>query len=304
MEAFQNILVIRGGAIGDFILTLPVLAGLRNNFPGSRLELLAVPSVAAIAVEFGLADKVRDINSLSFTPLFSLKATCSAETSTWLSNFDLIISYAHDPERVFETNLRKHSTAQIIVGPHRPVGENDLHASLQLFEPLRSVNCIPFDVGRWTLNVGSSSSTHIAIHPGSGSPNKNWPEEYWRDLLHHLVSTTDDTFLIIGGEAERDRLPSLAQVIPTHRRLVALDLPFVELAHQLQNCRAFIGHDSGITHLAAVLGLDCIVLWGPTNEQVWRPLGPNIHLIQCPDGLSFLPMKHVVNALNSLLVTA
>ena len=154
------------------------------------------------------------------------------------------------------------------------------------------------------LDVERSPSNLIAIHPGSGSHQKNWPEPKWRGLLEHLVATTDDSFLVIGGEAERDRLPALAEVIPATRRQMAIDLPLVEVAQQLKNCRAFIGHDSGITHLAAVLGVDCIVLWGPSNEQIWRPLGPNIHIVKHPEGLSFLPINDVVNALNGLLVTA
>lgn len=300
----NNILVIRGGAIGDFILTLPVLAALRNKFPHSRLELLAVPSVAAIAVEFGLADRVHDLNSLTFTPLFSPTGTCSPKTVAWLSSFGLIISFAHDPAHILETNLRKLSNAHMIVGSHRPVESSTEHASVQLSKSVRELTRFPFDVGNWTLDVERSPSNIIAIHPGSGSPQKNWPQDRWRALLNRLVSTTDDSFLIIGGEAERDILPALANIIPGSRRQIALEVPLVELAHQLKSCRLFIGHDSGITHLAAVLGLDCIVLWGPTNEQLWRPLGPNIHMLKHPAGLSFLPVEAVVNALNNLLVTA
>ena len=300
----NNILVIRGGAIGDFILTLPVLAALRNAYPASRLELLAVPSIAAVASEFGLADNVRDLNSLTFTPLFSANGNCSAETGAWLSTFDLIISFAHDPARIFETNVRKYSNAHFIRGPHRPMEPSTEQASTQLLKPIHNFAPVTFDVGHWTLDLERSPSNTVAIHPGSGSPQKNWPENKWRALLKHLVSTNDDSFLIIGGEAERDRFPALAEVIPAGRRKIALDLSLIELARELKNCRTFIGHDSGITHLAAVLGVDCIVLWGPTNDQVWRPLGPNVHLLKHPAGLSFLPMETVVNALNGLLVPA
>jgi heptosyltransferase-3 len=299
----KNILVIRGGAIGDFILTLPVLATLRNAFPGSRIELLANPSIASLAIEFRLADKVRDVNSLMFTALFSQQAKCSPETEKWLGGFDLIISYSHDPERVFETSLRKYSKAKTIVGPHRPSDSSADHASTQLLEPARLLGLGSLDPGKWTLDVERSPSNTVAVHPGSGSRQKNWPEEKWRGFLRHLVATTDDSILVIGGEAERDRLPSLAEIIPATRRQMAVDLPLVELADRLKNCRAFIGHDSGITHLAAVLGVECIVLWGPTIAHVWRPLGPNVHVVKNATGLSFLPINQVVNALNSLLVT-
>jgi heptosyltransferase-3 len=298
-----NILLIRGGALGDFILTMPVLAAIREKYPSARIELLANPAIASLATHLGLADNIRDLGSLPFTPLFTENGTCSEPVAKWLSGFDLIVSYAHDPEGVFQANLRRHTDARLISGPHRPSEQSTSHAAVQLLELLSCL--IPsFDVGSWTLNVErSSSSSTIALHPGSGSREKNWPQAKWCDLLHHLVSTTDDNILLLGGEAERDRLPDLAQLIPQNRRQLALDLPLTELADRLKQCRVFIGHDSGPTHLAAVLGLDCIVLWGPSNEQVWRPLGANVQILRHAQNLSELPLKSVVEALNSLLTT-
>lgn len=300
----KNILVIRGGAIGDFILTMPVLSALRARYPAAQLELLANPSIASLATNFDLADNIRDLGSQPFAPLFSLEGKCSPAIAEWLSHFDLIICYLYDPAKIFETNIRRHSTAQYITGPHRPNEQSTAHASLQLLEPVGVLSSKAFDVGRWTLNVGRSPSNKIAIHPGSGSPQKNWPEQNWRSLLQHLVSTSDDNILLIGGEAERDRLPQLAELVPLSRRDVALELPLVELADRLKHCRVFIGHDSGITHLAALLGLDCIVLWGPSNDRVWRPVGDRVQVLRHPQNLSELPVKAVAQALNSLLTTA
>lgn len=302
MHEFQHILIVRGGAIGDFILTMPVLAALREEFPTARLELLANPAVASLAVHFGLADKVRDLGSASFAPLFAENGTCPQEIAAWLSRFDLVISYAHDPHRIFETNIRRHTNAKFVAAPHRPNDQQNRHASVQLLEPLSDIISPSFDVGSWKLDVARSPSpSTIAIHPGSGSPAKNWPAEKCHALLEHLVATTDDKFFLLGGEAERNTLPDLAKLIPGDRRQVALELPLVELAERLKECRVFIGHDSGPTHLGAILGLDCIVLWGPSNHHVWRPLGERVQILQHAQGLRDLPVETVVNALNSLL---
>jgi heptosyltransferase-2 len=59
----SKILVIRGGAIGDFILTLPVLSALRQQFPNAKLEVLGYPHIAQLAVTGGLADAVRSIEA-------------------------------------------------------------------------------------------------------------------------------------------------------------------------------------------------------------------------------------------------
>jgi len=46
----------------------------------------------------------------------------------------------------------------------------------------------------------------------------------------------------------------------------------------------FVGHDSGISHLAAAAGATCILLFGPTDPAIWAPLNDNAHVIQAPDG--------------------
>jgi ADP-heptose:LPS heptosyltransferase len=63
----------------------------------------------------------------------------------------------------------------------------------------------------------------------------------------------------------------------------------------------FAGHDSGITHLAAALGLPGVVLWGDTNPTVWRPRSERLRLLRHPHGLVALPVSEVAAALNEWL---
>ena len=84
---------------------------------------------------------------------------------------------------------------------------------------------------------------------------------------------------------------------------MAQNLPLVELADRLRRCQFFAGHDSGITHLAAAVGLPGLVLWGPSNEKVWRPRGEGMVLIEAGDGLSNLSASTVVEGLMDLLPT-
>ena len=66
-----KILVIRGGAIGDFILTLPVLAALRERFPDVHRELLGYPRVADLALAAGLVDRVQSIDARPMASFFA-----------------------------------------------------------------------------------------------------------------------------------------------------------------------------------------------------------------------------------------
>ena len=66
-----RILVIRGGAIGDFILTLPAIAALRKQFPRAHLEVLGYPHIARLAVAGGLVDRVQPIEARGLAGFFA-----------------------------------------------------------------------------------------------------------------------------------------------------------------------------------------------------------------------------------------
>src|SRR5204863_9367640 len=103
-------------------------------------------------------------------------------------------------------------------------------------------------IPRLSLDPQSSPFHHLALHPGSGSDRKNWPEDKWADLLEHLIQATNYQLLLIGGEAEGERLHRLSQrvgVLPTRVRF-AQSRALGELAKLREQSAMFIGHDSGI----------------------------------------------------------
>src|ERR1041384_952366 len=128
MENSANrILVIRGGAIGDFILTLPVLAALRANCPQSQLHLLAYPRVAALALAAGLVDEVRSIEARALSAFFAPGAELDEELCRYFGNFAVAISYFYDLNEVFHKNFKRCSRAQFIQGPLRPNEAYDIN---------------------------------------------------------------------------------------------------------------------------------------------------------------------------------
>jgi heptosyltransferase-3 len=134
----------------------------------------------------------------------------------------------------------------------------------------------------------------LALHPGSGSEDKNWPETQWGELLRQLVALTDLHLLLVGGEAEGERLQRLSSLVPPARIRLAQNLALTELAGLLSQSCGFIGHDSGITHLAAAVGLPGIVLWGETAEEIWRPPSEKFRLLRHPAGLAELSVAEVL----------
>ncbi len=301
-----KILVIRGGAIGDFILTLPVLAALRRQFPRAHLEVLGYPHIAQLALAGGLVERVRSIEARPLAGFFARNGELAEELADYFSEFDLIISYLYDPDQIFRLNVGRCTRAQFIPGPHRPEESLNLHATEVLLKPLETLAIYDAD-GVPRLEIDKAFDTTIgagrwlAVHPGSGSESKNWPEARWLELLRHVMESTTLHVLLAGGEAERGRLERLAAALPATRIKIMQNAALPELAQWLASCMAFIGHDSGISHLAAAVGLRSLILWGDTVEAVWRPRGREMTILRGANGLRSLSVPVVINQLEKLL---
>jgi heptosyltransferase-3 len=294
-----KILVIRGGAIGDFILTLPAITALRSQFPRTHLEVLGYPHIAQLAQAGGLVDRVQAIEARGLAGFFARGGDLAEDLCDYFSEFDIIISYLYDPDEIFQANVKRCSRAQFIVGPHRPDETNQTHATDVFLKPLERLAIFDADpVPRLALSQQSATRNHqLALHPGSGSERKNWPEQKWAELIEQLLVTTSAQLLLVGGEAEGDRLQKLAAALPPTRCVVGKNLSLVELARRLQFCVGFVGHDSGITHLAAALGLPCVVLWADTVEEIWRPRGEQVQILRELSGLHNLSVTRVTGAM-------
>ena len=314
-----RVLVIRGGAIGDFILTLPVLAALRERFPNVHLEVLGYPHIAGLALAGGLVHGVRPIEARGLAGFFVPGGDLDPDLMAYFGGFALIISYLYDPDWFLRTNIARCGKAQFIAGPHRPPEGTGRHATASLLEPLERLTIFDADpVPRLRFEGGESGSQPaaggeasgaaanapwLAAHPGSGSEKKNWSEENWASLLAGLAQETDWNLLLVGWEAEGGRLERLARGWPESRLELERSRPLVDLARRLQRCSWFIGHDSGITHLAAALGRPALVLWGGTDQATWRPLGDSVRLLEAQAGLPSLPVEQVHRALLGLAAT-
>jgi heptosyltransferase III len=317
-ENCGRILVVRGGAIGDFILTLPVLAALREQFAEARVEVLGYPHIARLALVGGLTHAVHSIEARPLAGFFARGGDLDPDLAAYFAGFALILSYLYDPDGIFRENVSRCSKAQFIAGPHRPDDQQHVHATEVFLKPLEHlaifeanpVPRLPVAAARPRPGGGGGACSHdptpaadrptLALHPGSGSESKNWPEPLWRRLLERLIQETCWQFLLVCGEAEGTRLDRLVAGLPPERIEVARSLPLPELAARLAGCFAFVGHDSGITHLAAAVGLPGLALWGPTDATVWCPRSDRMKVLQSPTGLAGLTVERVAAQLAAL----
>jgi heptosyltransferase-2 len=301
MKNSGRILVVRGGAIGDFILTLPALTALRGMFPDTHIELLGYPHIARLALAGGIVDEVRSIEARALASFFVGRGMPDAVLSEYFSSFHIIVSYLYDPDELFQTNVRRNNRAQFIAGPHRPDESQAIAASAVFLKPLERLAIFDASVEP-QLRLPHDPATAlppapwIAVHPGSGSEKKNWPEARWAELLPRVLAATDARVLLVGGEAEGGKIHRLEKLLPPERVRTMFNVPLPELGRQLQQCRAFIGHDSGISHLASALGVPTLLLWGETSEAIWRPPGARNVVLKHSRGLADLSVNTVIEA--------
>jgi ADP-heptose:LPS heptosyltransferase len=311
----NRILVIRGGAIGDFILTLPALKALREAKPRAHIEILGYKHIAVLAENRFYAQEVRSIEYGPLAKFFASNSELPAELADYFASFDLIISYLYDPDQIFEKNLRRCGVENLICGFGR-ILENGSHAARQFARPIEELGINVFDLSERIFPsiedrqsarkfLGKLPHPIVAIHPGSGSAQKNWPLENWIALF----STTGDfsnkgkcfSLVVIAGEADQVQTERLEREWSHPNVCFAKSLPLPHLAAVLE-CSIFIGHDSGISHLAAAAGANCILLFGPTDSDVWAPRNNNVRILKAPTGrISGLKIEQIEAALVAAL---
>jgi heptosyltransferase-2 len=301
----NRILVIRGGAIGDFILTLPAIKLLRDRFPQARIEILGYPDIIALAENRFYGDAIRSLEYGPLARFFASDAALPAELTEYFGSFDLILSYLFDPDGIFQNNLKRCGIKMLIAGPSKLGGHE--HAALQLARLLEQIGLYlqdpaariyPTEGDRAFARdiLGHSRKPVIALHPGSGSATKNWPIEKWKELGEHLFAT-DRTVLVLAGEADEERLRLLETAWEDKPARFAKNFALPHLAALLEDS-VFLGHDSGISHLAAAVGARSILLFGPTDPAVWAPANENVTVLRAPEGdLRLLTVDQVIDAI-------
>lgn len=272
--------MVRGGAIGDFILTLPAIGALRERWPEAQIEILGYPHIIELARGRHYADAVRSIEAGPMAGFFVPHGPLNEELAKHFRSFDLVVSYLFDPDRVFADNVRRCGARQLVEASPRP---SALHAAEHYAKPLESLaiyvehpvpRLFPNETDRSVAaNFLSGGERVVAAHPGSGSERKNWPAEKFAALCRWLVDECAVRLLIVQGEADEQPVSALASLIAPRpfQRVTGLKLP--ELAAVLEGCGLFLGNDSGITHMAAAVGTPTVALFGPASLPIWEPRG-------------------------------
>jgi len=284
-----RILILRGGALGDFVLTLPAIRALRRHWPLAAIELLAHPGFAGLAVEAGLVNRARSLDAAGLAQWFVPRRIWPERERSEIASFDLILSYLGDVAGVVQANLRTagaplvKACSPIVAAGHavdhflRPVMDLGIAAPsgagplLVWPEALRQQ-------GRQALKEMGLAGNVISLHPGSGSIRKNWPAEKFLLLADRVRHCLGARPLFVLGEADTAAAQTLLTLKPAVP--VFINRTLKEVASVLAASRGYVGNDSGITHLAAALGIPVVALFGPTDAERWGPRGAQVGILR------------------------
>jgi len=287
----KSILVLRPGAIGDALLTFPVLKALREQYDGTRITLVSNAQVMPLMQAFGVAEQTFDFQDIRWSELFSSNGIRTSSMRDLLAQTDLAMCWMRDPDGIIEHNLKMSGIKHRIIAPGRPPAGEHLHIVDYLARTIGLPNVgeqfiAPSSWGFLNLSFKDTTAKRfVAIHSGSGAVAKCWPTFHFAEVIKQLWEQ-DCPVLLLAGPADTERVDDLLQQLPVPPKSemfkVLTHAPLLEVAQHLQQCRCYLGNDSGITHLAAMLGVPTIAIFGPTDPKIWRPVGPFVNVIHEP----------------------
>lgn len=283
----RNVLIFHSGALGDFIVTWPLAVALGRLWPQSRIIYVTAFQKGELARR-AIGVEAADIEG-GWHQLFGAGADVNQVVRQKLNDAHGIFSFVSDCANVWTETVRQIAPeAQLLCIQPRPREFYPGHITQFIIDQL---NFAPL-VGNAMAHIVQSLTrrpiapvalepSRIVIHPGAGSADKCWPAEKYLSLIQQL-GRNGNKIRVVLGEVERDRWP--AERLEQFNQTAEVHWPttYVELLEELRYASVFIGNDSGPAHLAGIIGVPTITLFGQDNSRLWKPLGPRVSVLQRP----------------------
>jgi len=299
----MNIVMTCPFKLGDALLTFPILEALRARHTNVHITFVGNPAVLPLAQAWHIAEEVHEFDK-HWRKLFSENIVRRSHRRNLLQQTDLALGWPTNAGSMAKQNLLNAGAKKVII--FEPPDDAKTHvvehlAKLVGEQPIKPESIV-------LPNTGSSGfhlyNPPIALHPGCAE-YRRWPASSFSALIDSLLSLRH-TILLLGGPTEAELLKTVQQHLSTspEKELLTVlnNAPFLEVAQHLKQCGCFVGHDTGTSHLAGLLGIPTLVLFGPSNPFLWRPLGPTVEVIQ-QEPLAQLSvdivLEHIRRAYNS-----
>jgi ADP-heptose:LPS heptosyltransferase len=289
----RSTLIVRTGALGDVLLLRRAVATLRQA--GCAVTLVAPGDAGRALVGTGPSEVARCFPSerADLARLWARDAEPPALLKSAIGPEPIV--YVASTDADLAANLGRLGGRLVSSAPAPPPG---VHASDWLARPLEAAGLAPAQtVAPFAFSRGEIATARpwlerlperfLALHPGSGSPRKNWPRERFLELARSL--TPADPFLVVRGPADEE---AAAPLVGLPNAVLADALHPRQLGALLARAGLFVGNDSGVAHLAAAADAPVVALFGPTDPAQWAPIGRAVKTLRA-EPLDALPAAGV-----------
>ena len=291
-----NIFIHHDGALGDTLLSLPCIDVIRES--AAHVHIVGRRDVVHFLKEAGIADEVSSADSQLYSPLYT--ETLDEEMKSFLSGFDESFVFTSNTESQFVKNIRS------VIPVTRAILTIPPEAGTEHAAEFRVKQCgYGKDIVRRTIMIrirkremiwvaeflrekgyAPAERCLITVHPGSGGKKKCWPLANYAALIRCFVK--DPRILCIvftGPDEDAETVQMLEQLARSDKSIAHVqDAPLIRIAALFERSDFYIGNDSGISHLAGIMKRRGMVLFGPTNPRLWRPLSDMLEVLNFDDG--------------------
>lgn len=250
----NEIWVFRPGALGDTILALPLLERLQKKHINEKIVFWGNIDYSAIVEEFFPSVEVRSFLNRQLLPLFK----CDFVKADLTVDLPAKIYVVLKKDQLLKKNLNEICN-NIIWCEIKEI--NNKWVALQMQSMVKE----KFE-NEFSFIRKASTNTKLLIHMGTGSPAKLVSDELWKNLINQLK--TQFSITLLYGPADK-KIENLNYVGVESIRDVSLK----DLIAEMKEFQFYLGLDSGVSHLAGVMGLKGLALFHHTNPQYWQPMG-------------------------------
>lgn len=288
----RNVVAIHPGALGDVLLAVPAIKKLASRFPRHSILLIARASVSRLLAECRVIDEWIPTESQICSGLFARFGRQSNELGSYLERCDAAVAWTEDVAGSLAKVLREYGVLKVWIqspfssalrkkhqrdrfleiigeGSADGLGEDALQIPAHLIEEGRICLGSKGIVKRRSL---------VLVHPGSGSIHKCLGPEKVACIIQQL-QCREMSPVLLEGPADRDTVDGVLGLL-NKRPPVLRDLDLPLLAGVFAHVDLYLGHDSGVTHLAALLGVRTAAIFGPTDQHRWAPQGRHVTILR------------------------
>jgi len=281
----KKILIITLSNIGDAVLTMPVLAQLSVLFPDAEITVLCAPRAVSVYIDDGRISEL-----VIYDKHISLISKICLLRELRAGRFDLVVDFKNTLIPILIKAKRRTSFWRR--PPRNIVHKQDVHLwklkslGLDITQAKTIRPVLRLNESDWEY-VDSASSVHMtAMAPGAMSHLKLWPQEYYIELACRLLKETDiEQITLLGSKQEKVLCTQIEEGITARIKQgtvcnLAGQTTIKQAAAVLTKCRFLVSNDSALMHIGSAVDIPVIALFGPTDENKYKPLSPGSKVIR------------------------